>query len=212
MAIIAVATSKGGSGKTTLSICLAAYLTEMGHSVECLDTDRNKNLAEWVGRSGLSVPCLAIDEDDIVNAAIESSSRVEFVIIDVGGGLDRALLWSVGVANLVLIPVTTDFKDAFEAGRTVSQIRNVQMSAQRLRPGFYIPHAAVLMRVNRRAHVTGTTRTQLEVFGIPVLASEIPMRTAYQQASYHGRPLNDEAVRDDICNVCNEILGILECH
>jgi chromosome partitioning protein len=209
MAIIAVATSKGGSGKTTLSICLAAYLSETGHTVECLDTDRNKNLSEWIGRSKIGVPCQAVDEDDIVSAARQAALRCEFVIVDVGGGLDRALLWAVGVADFVLIPVKTDYKDAFEAGRTISQIRSVEAMAQGIRPGYKIQHATVLVQVIKRAQVTATTRQQLQLFQIPVLISEVPTRTAYQQASYHAQPLNEDTVRDDISSLCNEILEIL---
>ncbi|MEL6353271.1 MAG: AAA family ATPase [Cyanobacteria bacterium J06627_28] len=47
--IIAIAAIKGGVGKTTLTFCLAATLTEMGKKVLCLDLDHQGDLSSALG-------------------------------------------------------------------------------------------------------------------------------------------------------------------
>lgn len=47
--IIAIAAIKGGVGKTTLTFCLAATLTQMGKKVLCLDLDHQGDLSSALG-------------------------------------------------------------------------------------------------------------------------------------------------------------------
>lgn len=49
--IIAVAAIKGGVGKTTLTFCLAAVLSNMGKKVLCLDLDHQGDLSAALGAS-----------------------------------------------------------------------------------------------------------------------------------------------------------------
>ena len=46
--IITVASTKGGPGKTTLSLCLADHWHRAGRTVEVLDVDPNRNLSQWL--------------------------------------------------------------------------------------------------------------------------------------------------------------------
>ena len=49
--IIAIAAIKGGVGKTTLTFCLAATLSQMGKKVLCLDLDHQGDLSAALGAS-----------------------------------------------------------------------------------------------------------------------------------------------------------------
>ena len=44
---MAVVTSKGGGGKTTLTTCLAVSLVERGFRVSVIDADRNATFSDW---------------------------------------------------------------------------------------------------------------------------------------------------------------------
>ena len=200
MLIIAVATSKGGSGKTTLTACLADYWSQAGKQVRCLDTDPNHNLSDQL--QDTAIPCKAITEEEILDAA--ASAEGDILLIDVAGSLARGMLYAVSVADLVLIPCKTDRKDVVEAARTQDLIHQAEKLARRK-----IAHRAVLTQVNRRAVVTLHTRTQLDAMVIPTLTAEIPARTAYQQASYLGKPLADPSVREDILALALELEGVM---
>ncbi|ALJ39420.1 MULTISPECIES: ParA family protein [Azospirillum] len=209
MPTIAIATTKGGAGKTTLTMCLADYLRRAGASVLCLDTDPNKNLSAWANLSG-EVECRGVGEDDVISAVDEASATVDFVLIDVAGAQAKALVYAIGAADLVLIPVQADNKDLGEALRTHGHVTNAIAMARKHNPAASIAHAAVMMRVNPQAKVTSHTRGQLVSLGVPVLAAQLPQRAAYQGASYTGSPLDDMAIRDDVTEVVREALAMLE--
>ena len=46
--IIAIANSKGGVGKSTLAVHLAAWLHEQGHQVTLADCDTQHSSSEWI--------------------------------------------------------------------------------------------------------------------------------------------------------------------
>ena len=46
--IIVVANSKGGVGKSTFSVHLAAWLHEQGHRVTLADCDTQQSSSEWI--------------------------------------------------------------------------------------------------------------------------------------------------------------------
>jgi cellulose biosynthesis protein BcsQ len=108
----------------------------------------------------------------------------------------------------------TSYGDIFEAGRTQGQVKNAIKAARKHNPEADILHAVVLTKVNRRAAVTQASRQQLAEFEIPVLGSDLPVRTAYQQAWFRSSsPLDvgDPSVAGDVEAIAKDIgehLGI----
>lgn len=201
MPIITSASTKGGPGKTTLSLCLADHWRRAGHTVELLDVDPNRNLTQWVKAAGAPIACTTVDEDDIIEAATTAEQRSNWVVIDVAGALARGLVHAIGVAHAVIIPCRPDLKDALEAARTYQHVVAEQKMAQRRNPEARIPAAVVLMQVNRRAQSAGFARDQLAALQVPLLGAEVPLRVAYQNYSFAGLPLDDAAVRGDFADL-----------
>jgi chromosome partitioning protein len=209
MPIITSASTKGGPGKTTLSLCLADHWRRAGRKVELLDIDPNRNLTQWIKAAGAPISCTTVDEDDIIEAATEAEQRADWVVIDVAGVLARGLVHSIGVANAVLIPSRPDLKDALEAARTYQHVIAEQKMAQRRDPLARIPAAVVLMQVNRRAQAAGFAREQLSALKVPLLSAEIPLRTAYQNYSFAGLPLDDAMVRGDFAELAASVEDLI---
>ena len=49
MRVVAVASQKGGSGRTTTAVNLAAALAEQGHGVLPVDFDAQASASSWLG-------------------------------------------------------------------------------------------------------------------------------------------------------------------
>jgi chromosome partitioning protein len=203
--IITVASTKGGPGKTTLSLCLADHWHRAGRAVEVLDVDPNRNLSQWLKGAKSTIPCIVVDEDDVIDAAAAAEERSEIVVIDVAGALARGLVYAIGVASAVLIPARPDQKDAIEAARTYQHVTTAERQAQRFKSNASIPAAAVLMQVNKRTQAAGFARDQLAAFKVPLLTTEIPLRAAYQNYSFFGMPLDDTAVRSDFAELAEAV-------
>lgn len=209
MPIYAIASTKGGPGKTTLAVCLADWWRRQGKTVTCLDTDPNRNLMSWIGkRSDEGLRCIAVGEDDVIAEARAAAKTSDIVIVDVAGFLARGLLYAVGVANAVLIPCRPAKGDVIEAGRTQQVIQSAADLSGRV-----IPHAAVLTQVNRRAAVTEHSRKQLEGLGIPALIADFPLRAIYQSAWYQGATpieLGDNVAAGEIEAIAREAQQLAE--
>jgi chromosome partitioning protein len=215
MPILSVASTKGGVSKTTLVVSLADWWRRQGRRVTCLDMDPNKNLLSWIGEADLpGLTVRPVTEDDVFDDATDAAQTADIVIIDVAGVLSRGMLLAFGASDAVLIPSGTSYGDIFEAGRTQAQVRNAIKAARKHNPEANILHAVALTKVNRRAAVTQASRQQLAEFEIPVLDSDLPTRTAYQQAWFRScspMDVGDPSVLADIETIAHDIgerLGI----
>ena len=201
MPIITIATSKGGASKTTLAAGLAAYWTAAGKRVVALDTDNNRNLLDRL--DGSDIDCRPVGEDHILVEATAHQKSADVVLIDVAGLLAKGMVYACAAADVVVIPCRPDRADIGEAARTQDVVRNAEAMSRRP-----IPHAAILTQVNARTTLTAVARDQLDKLAIPRLAAEMPMRTAYGEASFTGRHLASAGVRGDLAAIADAILQL----
>lgn len=205
MAVIAVATTKGGSGKTTLASCLLDYWRRSGLRVTGIDTDPNRNLQAWAAASEGAVVAIHVPEDEVVDAVVAAEAEADVVIVDVAGFLSKALVYAVGVADIVLIPAKSDMKDLLEAARTIQQIDAIEKQARRRDPAATIRRAVVMCQVQPRTQVATHAREQATALGLPLLEAAMSHRTAYQAVSFRGMPCDDAGVHADVTAVADEV-------
>ena len=60
--IIVVANSKGGVGKSTLAVHLAAWLFEQGHTVTLADCDTQHSSSDWIKEAMPEVKAVRLAE------------------------------------------------------------------------------------------------------------------------------------------------------
>ena len=107
--IIVVANSKGGVGKSTISVHLAAWLHQQGHSVILADCDTQHSSSEWIAEAVPGVRSVRLDNPDkILDALPALAQEADYVIADGPGSnteTSRALLLRAdGSADYVHIP------------------------------------------------------------------------------------------------------------
>lgn len=107
MMIILIGAQKGGCGKSTLAVNLAAEFKRLGTDVCLVDADSQPTTANW------ALERLESDKDDISHVKLSGNvskplkdlaTRYELVIVDVAGRDSRELRTAMVAADLMLTP------------------------------------------------------------------------------------------------------------
>ncbi|GCD60596.1 ParA family partition ATPase [Acetobacter pasteurianus] len=117
MPTIAIISQKGGAGKTTLALHLAAAAEDAGHTALVIDVDPQATASQWAAWRKDAPPRLAAK----IGQAM--SQGAEFIVIDTPPHADSAASAAVEVADLVLIPCRPSAFDLAAIKTTASLIK-----------------------------------------------------------------------------------------
>src|SRR5271156_2257690 len=103
--IIVVTNSKGGVGKSTIAVHLAAWLHEQGHRVTLADCDTQHSSSEWIKEAIPAIKTVVLaDPDDILDRLPALGHQTDYVVAAGPGSnpeTSRALLLR---GDLALVP------------------------------------------------------------------------------------------------------------
>ena len=86
--IVLIGSQKGGCGKSTIAINIAAYLAKHNKDIVLVDADPQQSSANWVkDRDETNLPKVHCVQryGDIKNTLKDLDSRYDYVIVDVAG-------------------------------------------------------------------------------------------------------------------------------
>jgi chromosome partitioning protein len=180
--IIVVANSKGGVGKSTLSVHLATWLGEQRHSVILADCDAQHSSSDWMAEAAPSVRTVKLDNPDrILDVLPGLAQEAEFIIADGPGSnteISRALLLR---ADLAIVPCKASMLEV----RSLAQATSVLRQAQEIRGGK--PHAViVLSMVGKNYRLTQDMKEAAAALGLPRANTPIVLRQVYADAPGQG--------------------------
>lgn len=100
---VVVANVKGGVGKTTTSVYLAAAAAERGHEVVLVDADRQASSAEWLETRPIDgVTLVEAPSERTLTRALGKHDGV--AVVDTPPGDQRLLQAAIAAADAIVIP------------------------------------------------------------------------------------------------------------
>ena len=178
--IITVTGYKGGIGKTTTAIHVAAYLQQQAPTV-LVDGDLNRSATGWA-RNG-SLPFQVADE----RQAAKVSREFEHLVIDTAARPVREDLEAlVTGCDHLIIPTTPDALALHALGQTVRALEGLRATNYRVLLTIVPPAPS---RDGDEA------RASLVAQGVPVFVTAIPRLAAFSKAALAGIVVSD--VRGD---------------
>jgi chromosome partitioning protein len=180
--IIVVANSKGGVGKSTLAVHLAAWLHEQGHTVTLADCDTQHSSSQWAKEAVPEVKTVQLaDPDEILDQLPALARQSDFVVADGPGSnteTSRALLLR---ADLALVPCKASMLEV----RALAQATNVLRQAQDIRGGQ--PRAViVLSMIGKTYRLTQDMKDAAAALELPLAKTAITLKQIYADAPGQG--------------------------
>ena len=179
--ILTVASYKGGVGKTTTAVHLAAYLNSLAPAC-LLDGDSTRNAAAWSEREpdaggGFPFPVAPIEH-------LGKMARIyPHLVVDTGQRpSEDDLQAAAGGCDLLIVPAVPAALDTDGLGQTVRALEKIPRAKYRVLITKVAQHSA--------ADVMGL-RELLAGIQAPVFRTEIPLLKAFDKAAGSGRLVRD---------------------
>ncbi|MBN8993901.1 MAG: ParA family protein [Rhizobiales bacterium] len=187
--IIALAQRKGGVGKTTLAVSVAAELSGRGFDVGLVDADPQRSACEWArpGNLGFPVYEMPFDRDPVTAWARQARGMTGDCIVIDAPPADRAVGAAVAIADVLLVPCTPSGLDLESTEHTLAIVRAVRERRQA-----HLGVALVPNRVDSRTLEGRQVIDELRAFGETV-APPIGNRSAFVRAFSLGCSVSDLA-------------------
>lgn len=209
--ILAVATLKGGSGKSTVACSLAVHWRLAGHHPVLIDADPQRSLVRLAAREralgGVPVHETSESGGDIASTARRLAVDHSPVIVDTAGFRAPSTLAALAAADLVLVPVKPS---PLDVDVMLDTARALFHTADGKVPRFY----CLLTQTTRDSVIARHIRSELIEAGFPLLNSELINRVGYGEAALFGATpslLDPRGLAAaDITALANEIEKLLE--
>jgi len=182
--VIALASQKGGSGKTTLSGHLAVQAERMGMGpVAILDTDAQGSLAAWWNEREADTPVFASTDFARLPSDLErlQEAGIRLAFIDTPPAITVAIKRVVVVADLVVIPTRPSPHDLRAVGATVELVEDVN------RPLIFVVNGGTA-----RARITSDAAVALSQHGT-VAPVTVHQRVDFAASMIDGRTVMEVA-------------------
>lgn len=199
MKIITVAHQKGGVGKTTLALNLAACFAQ-GLKVGVLDTDVQGSLSS-----------IKDDLDNITFVPFDghlthlAEQPFDILIIDTPPYLTNQLPDLFAVSDFVLVPSKVGFFDVMAIKATIEFLKQAEQKRPQLKYG------VVLNMVKPRIGLNKSVQDILNSYGAILLTTTVADRVSYTRSAITSGIFasDDDKAKEEITGLADEILTAL---
>lgn len=180
---IAVVNQKGGTGKTTLALNLAAGLQRRASTL-VLDADPQASISQWAAMSGKSgqLPAVqAVAQDDVCARIAQGARGHRYVVIDCPPTLRTTMVGDVlNNVDVLLVPIQPSPVDLWASMDITTAVHNTRQRNPQLKA------FAVLNQLDSRNVLSRLMHEALAELEFPALRAGLARRAAYRSAAVEG--------------------------
>jgi chromosome partitioning protein len=184
--IYGLTNSKGGVGKTTIAVHLAAFLARKKRSVIFIDADPQQSASVWIKELSLTIQLETLDTPgEIIRRVAKLAPDADDIVIDGPAGLSETTRAIMVRADKVFFPCGPSILDLRAASKAVLLLQEAQSARKGLPKGALIPN-----KLQKRGRLSRETLVAVRKLKIPVLAG-LSQRQAFVDAAGQAKTVSE---------------------
>lgn len=208
--IILIGSQKGGCGKSTTAVNIAAELANQGLDVVLVDADRQSTAANWVNDRNLNTALAKVHcvqkYDNIRESLLDLNQRYDHVIVDAAGRDSRELRTGMTAAHLLIVPFRPSQPDL----DTLPAMRDIIIQAKDLNLALLVCGLLTMAPTNPIISEERDARDCLTDYPeIKLLTARIQDRKVYRDAMSEGKgviEMDNLKAKNELKKLMQEIL------
>ncbi|MGQ5524234.1 ParA family partition ATPase [Chitinimonas sp. PSY-7] len=180
--IFSVLNQKGGVGKTTISVGLAASLAHAGSRVLLVDTDPQGSALDWAAarQDEPLFTVVGFPRPSIHKEISQIGKGYDHIVIDGPPRVTDLARSAIMASDVVLIPVQPSPYDIWAAEEVVKLVDEARIYKENLKSAFVVNRKITNTAIGR------DVREALSAYPVHVLAASITQRVVFAEAAAQG--------------------------